>query len=58
MQSRTSARPAGPGPEPAQDPAVRADHELLEVPLDVAGVACGVGCLGEARRKPRPGRDR
>src|SRR5205823_5198709 len=31
----------GPRPEPGQHRAVRADQELLEVPLDVPGLALG-----------------
>ena len=35
------------GPEPVDHLAVGGDQELLEVPLDVAGVALGVGRLGQ-----------
>src|SRR6516165_1019576 len=47
----------GPGPEPGGDRAVRAEQELLEVPLDVTRLAAGVGersqlCID--RMPPRP----
>src|SRR5580704_10620892 len=37
----------GAGPEPRDDRPVRADQELLEVPLDVPGFAVRVGHRGE-----------
>src|SRR5258706_5968840 len=39
----------GQRPEPAQHLAVAPDQELLEVPLNVAGLAVGVGDLGQLR---------
>ena len=44
--------------EPRHGLAVRADQELLEVPLDVPGVALGVGQGGRARCRPGAGRRR
>ena len=48
MASTTSAEPGlDRRPEPGDDLAGGRDEELLEIPLDVAGLTLGVGGLGQ-----------